>query len=80
MHIYIYIYIYIYMYFKCHYSCNGKAEFSAALLQSSLSHDPYRNHSNILIAAQETFHIIFNVENKCFSLIFMFETMMHLFS
>ncbi len=42
-----------------------KAEFSASLLQSSVSHDP----SEIIIicwfAAQETFLIIMNVENCC---------------
>ncbi len=39
------------------YSCDGKAEFSASLLQSSVSHDPLRS---ILIGwfdAQETFII-----------------------
>ncbi len=42
-----------------------KAEFSASLLQSSVSHDP----SEIIIicsfAAQESFLIIINVENSC---------------
>ncbi len=42
-----------------------KAEYSASLLQSSVSHDP----SEIIIicwfAAQETFLIIINVENSC---------------
>ncbi len=36
-----------------------KAEFSASLLQSSVSHDL------LLISAQETFLIIINVENSC---------------
>jgi len=42
-----------------------KAEFSASLLQSSVSHDP----SEIILiwwfAAQETFLIIINVKNNC---------------
>ncbi len=42
-----------------------KAEFSASLLQSSVSHDP----SEIIIiywfAAQETFLIIISVQNSC---------------
>ncbi len=31
------------------YSCNGKAEFSASLPQSSELHNPKKNHSNMLI-------------------------------
>jgi len=42
------------------YSCDGKAEFSASFLQSSVSHDS----SEISFAAQETFTIISNVENS----------------
>ncbi len=52
------IYIYIYLFLWC------KAEFSASLLQSSVSHDP----SEIILiwfAAQETFLIFVNVENMC---------------
>ncbi len=42
----------------------AKAEFSASLLQSSVSHDP----SEIILICwypQETFHIIINVKNSC---------------
>ncbi len=47
---------------------DGKAEFSASLLQSSVSHDP---SEIILISwfyAQETFIIIFCAENSFISL------------
>jgi len=47
------------------FSCDGKAEFSASLLQSSVSHDPSENILMCWFAAQETFPIIFNVENSC---------------
>jgi len=42
-----------------------KAEFSASLLQSSVSHDHIRMISEGSCNAQETFMIIINVEN-CF--------------
>jgi len=49
---------------KILYSYIGKAEFSASLLQSSVSHDP----SEILIIcwfdAQDTFIIIINVQKS----------------
>jgi len=41
-----------------------KAEFSASLLQSSVSHDP-SEITTICWFAQETFHIIINVESSC---------------
>ncbi len=48
------------------YSCDYKAEFTASLLQSSVSHDS----SEIIIIywfdAQETFLIVINVENFIF--------------
>ncbi len=42
-----------------------KAEFSASLLQSSVSHDPSEIILICWFAAQETFLIIINVENGC---------------
>jgi len=46
------------------YFCDVKADFSASLLQSSVSHDP----SEIILisgfVSQETFLIIINVENN----------------
>jgi len=48
------------------YSCGGKAEFSAALFQSKVSHDPSEIILICWLAAQETFIIIFNVENDYF--------------
>ncbi len=46
------------------YSCNDNIEFSASLLESSVSHDT-RNCSSLLIwnAFQETFLNIINVKN-----------------
>ncbi len=41
-----------------------KAEFSASLLQSSVSHDPSEIILICLFAAQETFIIIINVEKS----------------
>ncbi len=53
-----------------------KAEFSASLLQFSVSHDPSEIILICWFAAQETFLIIINVENSCaasyFSLINVF--------
>ncbi len=42
-----------------------KAEYSASLLQSSVSHDPSEIILIYWFAAQETFPIIINVENSC---------------
>ncbi len=42
-----------------------KAEFSASLLQSSVSHDPSEIILIYWFAARETFLIIINVENGC---------------
>jgi len=42
------------------YSCDGKADFSASLLQSSVSHDPSEISLICWFAAQETFLIIIN--------------------
>ncbi len=42
-----------------------KAEFSASLLQSSVSHDPSEIILIYWFAAQKTFLIIINVENSC---------------
>ncbi len=39
----------LYIFLNIIYSCDGKAEFSASLLQSSVSHDPSRKHCNMLI-------------------------------
>ncbi len=46
------------------YSCDDKAEFSASLLQSLVSHDP----SEIVywFISQETFLIIINDENSSY--------------
>ncbi len=47
------------------YSCDGKAELYAQVLQALVSHDP----SEIIVIyqfdVQETFLIIINVENSC---------------
>jgi len=40
------------------YSCDGKSEFSASLLQSSVSHDPSKIMMICWFDAQETFLII----------------------
>ncbi len=45
------------------YSCDGKAEFSSSLLQSSVSHDPPKIILICWFDAQETFLIIINTEN-----------------
>ncbi len=42
-----------------------KAEFSASLLQSSVSHDPSEIILICWFTAQETFLIIIDVENSC---------------
>ncbi len=64
INIYIYIlFFYIYI-LKCNLLLWYKAEFSASLLQSSVSHDP----SEIILIcwlAQKWFIIIVNVENSC---------------
>ncbi len=44
---------------------DGQTEYSASLLQSSVSHDPSEIILICWFAAQETFLIIFNVENRC---------------
>ncbi len=46
------------------HSCDGKAEFSASLLQSSASHDISEIILTCWFGAQETFLIIVNAE-KC---------------
>ncbi len=48
------------------YSCDGKAEFLALLLQSSVSHDPSEIILICWFGAQETIIVIIsNVENSC---------------
>ncbi len=47
------------------YSCDGKAEFSASLLESSVSHDPPEIILIYWFDAQWTFLIIINIENSC---------------
>ncbi len=49
---------------KCNYFCDVKVEFSASLLQSSVSHDPSQIILIYWFGAQETFLIIINVENS----------------
>jgi len=55
-----------FIWWKIHYSlniiCDGKAEFSVSLCQSSESHDPSEIIQICWFAAQETFTIIINVE------------------
>ncbi len=46
------------------YFCNASAEFSAPLLQSSVSHDPSEIILICWIDAKETFLIIINAENR----------------
>ncbi len=47
------------------YSCDRKAEFSASLLQSSVSHDPSDMILICWFAAQEIFLLIINFGNSC---------------
>ncbi len=57
---YIYTHMYVCRYvcmLNAIYSCNGKADFSASLLQSSVSHDPSEIILICWFAAQETFFI-----------------------
>jgi len=42
-----------------------KAEFSASLLQSSVSHDPSEINLVCWFDAQETRNVVINVENSC---------------
>jgi len=53
----------ILIYFKCNLFLWCKAEFSASLLQSSVSHDPSEIILICWFAARETFLIIIDVEN-----------------
>jgi len=53
------------------------AEFSASLLQSSVSHDP--SEIILISTVQETFPIIINFENCIIVLHFFLETKTHLF-
>ncbi len=46
-------------------SCDGKADFSALLLQSSVSHDPSEINLICWFDAQETFLIIIIAEMSC---------------
>ncbi len=57
----------IFIYFKTIYSCDGKAEFSALLFQSSVSHDPSEIILIYWFGAQETciIIIIINAEQLC---------------
>ncbi len=56
---------YLNIFFICNLYMWCKAEFSASLLQSSVSQDPSEIILIYWFAAQETFLIIINVEN-CF--------------
>ncbi len=55
----------IWICFKIQFISVIKAEFSASLLQTSVSHDPSEIILICWFAAQETFLIIINVENSC---------------
>ncbi len=55
--------IYILMLESVIYSCDGKAEFSASLLRSFVSHDPSEVILIYTFSAQETF--IINFKNCC---------------
>ncbi len=57
-----------------------KAEFSASLLQSLVSHDPSEIILIYWFAAQEAFIIIINVENSCAASYFCGNCNMFLFS
>ncbi len=61
----------ILIYLLIYSTCDGKAEFSASLLQSSLSHDLSENILICCFDAQDTFLIIINVENVMLLNIFM---------
>ncbi len=59
--------------------CDGKAEFSVSLLQSSTSHDPLEIILIFWFPAQETFLIIIiRVENSCVASYFL-QTMLDFF-
>ncbi len=64
--------------FKNNLSLWHNAEFSASLLQSSVSHDLSEIISIYWFAAQETFPIIINVKNSC-AAYFLMETVIHFF-
>ncbi len=55
----------MWMYFKMPFIHVTKAEFSASLLQSSVSHDSSEIILIFWFAALETFLIIINVDNSC---------------
>jgi len=56
----------ILIYFQMYFIPVIKAEFSASLLQSSVSHDPLEIIYSWWFAAQKTFIIIINAENRFF--------------
>ncbi len=58
---------------KCNLFLWCKAEFSASLLQFSVSHDPSEIILICWFAAQETFLIIINFENSCAATYFLWK-------
>ncbi len=58
------IIIYFNIFWNVIYFCDGKAEFSAVITPVFSVTWSFRNRSNILVGAQETF-IIISVENCC---------------
>ncbi len=60
---FLFCFILIFLYFSVIYSCGGKAEISASLLQLSVSHDPSEIILIYWFGAQETFLIII-AENR----------------
>jgi len=61
---------------KCNLLLIYNAEFSASLLQSSVSHDPSEIILICRFAGQETFHLIISFKQLCY-FIFFVETVMH---
>ncbi len=55
----------MWIYSKMYFISVIKAEFSASLLQSSVSHDPSEIILICWFAAQKTFLFIISVENSC---------------
>jgi len=61
--LFFFFYLRLKMFFCLIYSCDGKAEFSASLLQSSVSHDSSEISVICWFVAQETFLLIISVKN-----------------
>ncbi len=61
----IFLNCFLFAYILCDLFLDGKAEFSALLLQSAVSHDCSEIILICWFGAQERFLIMINVENSC---------------